>query len=103
MHGDMRPDRPLHGASIAAHQGHTICTDRSPSHGTGRVGFVIPASFKSGLWARLLRRTITPFAVISITPGESTNFRNSRAGPDRAKPFSRSARLRYRRSASTVR
>ena len=93
MHGGVRPDPRLHRASIAGRQGHTICTDRSPSHGTGRVGFVSPASFNSGLWARLLRRTITPSAVISITPGVSTNFRNSRAGPARAKPFSRSARL----------
>ena len=43
-------------------QGHTRRTDRPPSHGTGRVGLVSPASFNSGLWARLLRRTMTSFA-----------------------------------------
>src|SRR5262245_1488414 len=33
MHGAVRPDLRWHGASIAGRQGHTICTDRPPSHG----------------------------------------------------------------------
>ena len=71
-----------------------------PRH--GRVGLVSPASFNRGLWARLLMWTMTSFALVSMIPEVSTNFRNNRAGPTRTKPFSRSANLRYRRSASTV-
>ena len=44
-----------------------------------------------------------PVAVISTSPELSTDFRNSLDGPVRQKPLSRSANLRYRRSASTVR
>ena len=36
-------------------QGHSRRTARPPSHGTGPVGWVSPASFNRGLWARLLR------------------------------------------------
>src|ERR1700739_2380691 len=87
---------------ILRRQGHTTCTERPPSHGTRRVGSVSPASFNRGLCARLLRRTITARDVISIAPGVSTTFRNNLEGLACAKPFSRPASLRYRRSASTV-
>ena len=49
----------MHPSAVAAialgRQGHARRTNRPPSHGTAAVGFVSPASFNRGLWARLLR------------------------------------------------
>ncbi len=84
-------------------QGHCKWRDRPPNHGTGCVGLVKPASFNSGLWTRLPKRTITSCALIAIAPGVAMNFQNSFDGPVRPSPFSRSANLRYKRSASTLR
>ena len=72
--------------AVRRHHGHTTRTDRPLSHGTGRVGSVSLASFKSGLWARLLRWTMTSWAVIWMAPGVSTNFRYNLDGPARASP-----------------
>ena len=49
----------------------------------GVVGSVSLASFKSGLWARLLRWTMTSWDVIWMAPGVSTNFRYNLDGPAR--------------------
>src|SRR5262249_49143578 len=101
LHANPRAHRPR-PISVRGPQGQITRTDRPCNHGTGSVGFVSPASFSSGLWARLLRRTMISLAVTSTNPGVSTNFRNNRDGPARANPLSRSAKLRYSRSASTV-
>ena len=46
-----------------------------PRHGS--LGLVSPASFNRGLWARLLMWTMTSFALVSMIPEVSTNFRNN--------------------------